>query len=88
MAISVLVPQYYTKTELFIEVLIVTNNNLTPFTSLVNVNNRDYKIMMETEAFKEENSGTAPSLGDLAPKRQWRSPKRAATYFSQQVQKK
>jgi hypothetical protein len=43
--------------------------------------------MMETEAFKEENSGTAPSLGDLAPKRQWRSPKRAATYFSQQVQK-
>ena len=54
----------------------------------VNVNNRDYKIMMETEAFKEENNGTAPSLGDLAPKRQWRSPKHALSYFSQQIQKK
>ena len=42
---------------------------------------------METEAFKEE-SGPGVSLGDLAPKRQWRSPKRSAIYLSQQVQKK
>ena len=53
---------------------------------------------MELQAFKEAevlrnptevmSSLEAPNLGDLAPKRQWRQPRRTAKYFTEATRKK
>ena len=62
-----------------------------------NVNSEQYKRRMDLEAFKDAEvlqsaENFAPmsenNLGDLAPKRQWRAPRKIRRYLNESAQKK
>ena len=70
-------------------------NDLTLF-FLENVNSEQYKRRMDLEAFKDAEVlqnpdsfvGSENNLGDLAPKRQWRVPRKIRRFINESGQKK